>query len=575
MSNKSGKVRVSFSSVNEKIFFSKEAVRISALTNASTLVGRFARGISRVSRSLSYTSTRTYGAFMLSFGFLSLILHLAKYFIFAEFDVQLLSIAVGIVFSSLAIPLLLLDKPMCVALQDNTLTDYIFFEFFAIKRMHRIHNGATIPPAAAVFLGFIPAGISFVLRAEDIAFVIVSSVVILISFVSPEFPLVLTIVSIPYLNAFENYEKFLLVMALVSFLSFLIKVAVGKRVYNFEIYDLFVIGFIGIIIASGIISGASLSKSILYAALTLFYFTASNLLINRRLADLAINAIIVSSVPVSILAIVDSFLQMSSAAPSPISGMLLDSTSHIAYLTVSTIFTVGFVIQKHAGWKKLLYSAVLTIQILSAALTMHPGIPFVLLGALLSYAVINMRRVPSELAVLFLGAAYTAVALFPDMAENLLRRIGFSATILPGSFEVAIDTFKNNPILGLGLDSGIEIGSFNLFTFLVTSVGSVGFALFVLLMFTRIRHVSYYRAYVRDSIITVDCNMSFIALLTLLMLGAETSFFSVPIIYCLFFILFGIGSATLRTAKKAYDDRLGYYKDQRSRESSAIDILLR
>jgi hypothetical protein len=43
----------------------------------------------------------------------------------------------------------------------------------------------------------------------------------------------------------------------------------------------------------------------------------------------------------------------------------------------------------------------------------------------------------------------------------------------------------------------------------------------------------------------------------------------------LFFVIFGMGAATLRAAKKEVDDRVLYYEDARAVDYSAIDIEIR
>jgi hypothetical protein len=47
---------------------------------------------------------------------------------------------------------------------------------------------------------------------------------------------------------------------------------------------------------------------------------------------------------------------------------------------------------------------------------------------------------------------------------------------------------------------------------------------------------------------------------------------SEPSAYYFFWCLFGIGSATLRVAKKDYDDKVVYYEESSAFDSSVIDI---
>jgi hypothetical protein len=47
---------------------------------------------------------------------------------------------------------------------------------------------------------------------------------------------------------------------------------------------------------------------------------------------------------------------------------------------------------------------------------------------------------------------------------------------------------------------------------------------------------------------------------------------SEPTAYYIFWCIFGMGSATLRVARKDYDDRVLYYEETSAVDSSVIDI---
>lgn len=574
--NRKEKVHVSFSRFNEKLFFSSGTDKLGVMSGSGSLHGRLARTVSKISRSLSYTSTRSYGAFMLSFGFLTVVLHLLKYTVFSQSPVDLVSIVIGVVFSGASIPLLLSDNPMCVALQDNFVTDYLLFEFFAIKRMHRINNNKTIPPVAALFLGLIPAGITFVLSTEYVALILLGIVLVAIAFVSPEFPMLLSLVTLPYLNLVPYCEVLLTVCSLISFVSFAIKVFVGKRVYNFEIYDVIIILFVATVFISGIFGKETFSSNTLvFMALVLSYFPASNLIANRRLADLALNALIVSSVPVSIYSIVEFFMNYKNSDFVGIKAFFDSTTSLVALLSVSAILTIGFVIQKKAPWKKLCYTVALIIQLATLGLTVHSGLPFALLGVVIGYIVVNMRNIPCDIASLFLTAVYALVSAFPKYVEAFLDKIGFSADSALSNADLSFAAIGESLFLGIGTEGALELGGFNLLTWTFASFGIIAFALLSLMILFRIRHISYFRLYIIDSSLALDSKTTFVALFALFMLGSASSMLSDPLIYYLFFALYGIGSATLRSAKKEHEERLGYYSDIRSSESSAIDVILR
>ena len=83
-----------------------------------------------ISYFLSHISTKVYGTALLSFGLMSILL----YFLRFSCDDSIVTPIVGIVVSCLSIPFLLADKPLPIVLQDFAPTDYLFFEFFCMKR---------------------------------------------------------------------------------------------------------------------------------------------------------------------------------------------------------------------------------------------------------------------------------------------------------------------------------------------------------------------------------------------------------------------------------------------------------
>ena len=66
--------------------------------------------------------------------------------------------------------------------------------------------------------------------------------------------------------------------------------------------------------------------------------------------------------------------------------------------------------------------------------------------------------------------------------------------------------------------------------------------------------------------------MTALVTVALLIYGAFTNIFENAAVFYLFWAMFGICTSSLKTAKREYDDRLGYYGDLGSAESSAIDV---
>ena len=284
---------------NEKVFSSHEINGIGIIRTKNLLRGKLVKFLNFIGRSLSYSSTRSYGAFLLSFGILSLLLNLGEYYFRVDGQVSLSVLIICAVLAVVSVPLLLFDRPICIALQDFRLTDHLFFEFFSIKRMHRIKH-VSVPPILALFIGCVPAVIAFFTSIETVILVLLVTFIVAISFTSPEFPMMLMVIVLPYISLLPYSSVILSALSLLTFVSYIMKVLIGKRVFNFGIYDVTIFLISILIFISGVCGNyeMSLNSSLVFIALTLAYFPASNMIVNRRLADSAINALIVSALPI-------------------------------------------------------------------------------------------------------------------------------------------------------------------------------------------------------------------------------------------------------------------------------------
>ena len=180
-------------------------------------IGKIAGGL--VKR-LLYTSTKVYGYFLESFGVVSLLLHLAKYYFQDNPDVRLSTLILSAVLALIGIPLIFIDKPLCIALQEFSFTDYLLFEFFSIKRMRGEDSVKTLHTPFGIILGLIPAIFAFFFPIEYVLLVMAAILVATVSIVSPEFLFILLVMAIPYVRFLPYGELTLASAVLLLLLSF-------------------------------------------------------------------------------------------------------------------------------------------------------------------------------------------------------------------------------------------------------------------------------------------------------------------------------------------------------------------
>lgn len=573
------------------LFYSRE---ISGGGNAGTkrfLRSFFVKILGSAGKAVSYTSTKSYGAFSLSFGVLTLLLNFGGYYFAKNPSIEPTHLIIGAIFALIGIPLIFLDRPLCIAVQDFALTDYLFFEFFSVKRMHRLKNPPSIPILLAIFMGFIPAILGFVFPLKYVLMGIGALAVFSISFVSPEFPLILTLLALPYIRFIPYSEYIFTAMSVLSFLSFAIRVLIGKRIYHMDIYSALIFLF-GAFMALGGFMGyadASSKSTWIYLALLLSYFPASSLIVNRRLADAAIKSIVFSSLPVSIFVVIRAVVSIikggfNSLFPIYYGDSFGGEESFLlgAYLLVSAIFTLMFSLQKKEAAKKTFYAIFCALNLLGIVFSSQLGAAISTVLCVLLAIFIFSKRISSHLifpvALLPYFIPFIPNAYLDKVSQVLRIAPNISNTV--GKLVENVSVFFANILIGVGIGdesydvyvgvSGERVD--NLLIGIGTSVGIFALLIFFGSLVIKFFHTAVYSSYVRHSSVNIVNGMCTIVLSALIMYGAFGNIFKYAELFYLFFVIFGITSATLRDAKKEYDDRIGYYDDGRSSESSAIDI---
>ena len=552
------------------------------------LKGALARNIAKIGRLFSYTSLKSYGVFMLSFGLATLLLNLTKYYVLENPVIAPSSLIVGAVFAFIGIPLIFCDKPTCIALEDFWISDYILFEFFSIKRMNRIKNPPEIPLFFSIFLGAVPAAIGFLFPLKYVLFTFLALLITALSFTSPEFPVMLTLVCLPYLGFFEYGEYLLAIISLLSFLGYFLRVLIGKRAYHLDFYGLAILLFGVIFTVGGVIGfGAESQRNAwIYLAVLLGYYPVSGLVVNRRLTDTAIKAIVFSTLPISLYTLTEHAIIFikNGFSLDAFYGALGNEKGFLlcAYLIISAVFTLMFFFEKSNPVKRAFYITFFLVDVLALLSLFTCGALVALFGALLlaflsfknakiGYIMLPLVLLPYLIPLLpsaYLDAASSFLKLSPTVSEIkalLSENLGVGLSNILFGVGIGKDSYGAY----LGTDG---IRADNLFIGILSSVGV--FALSVLLVILAIKFIqsSAFSSYAKYSSVYVAANMSNAALCALLLLGAFGNVFEYVELFYMFFVIFGIASATLRIAKKETDDRLNYYGDARSSETSSIDV---
>ena len=536
---------------------------------------------------ITYLTSKNYGAMSLSFGLVTIVLSFLKDYGSATGEEATLSFIIGIGFALLAIPLLLSDEPLSLLLQNIKLTDLILFEFLRVNRAPNVENPKTVPTYLAVLFGVVTGLLGYVVPAFFIALGFVGLLFLILAFASPEFSVITTLTTLPII-AFTGYSGTIIAaLVAVTFLSFARKVAVGKRVFIIEQYDLLLTALAFLIILSGIFNKGidSFSDALVEVSAVIGCVLASNIIIGRRLMDNAFIAISVSSIPVCAVSIgqlargisTDGFLAtLDRGIPS-----MFSNTGVLAIYLIAVIVVTASMAKESSGRSSTLYVLLSVISSLCLIMTGEAFAIFALLIGILARLSFKLGGFSVPILMMLLGLPYLLVliSVFGDWIAYASNSNMLS--ILPGYWKICLSVLKNNLWFGIGvgeesfaeeMGGGALTDAQNLFLELGMEAGVLAVIVLALIFIVRIRHRLVYGRYMKNSDLRTASSALSCAMIAFMAFGAVDYIWSDPCICLLFWCLFGFGSASLRASKQEHDDRVLYYEDTRSHHSSAVDV---
>ncbi len=570
----------------ERKFFSREisgSVTRKVKRMRSLRLFKFAKSIANL---LSHISTRVYGTALLSFGLLSTLL----YFIGVSADQSIATPIIGILLSCLAIPFLLADKPLPLLLQDFKPTDYLFFEFFCMKRHSALESERKFPISVALIIGFGSAAASVFIPLWQVALAIGVLIFVYVGMESPEFVFLTSLFCLPYIRFLPYAELIFALAVLLAVVSFIRKVAYGRRIFYFEQYDILLGIMLIIIFVSGAFSrdNSSLVTSVKMIVFSFGYFLAGNIITNRRLAELSASAIVLSGEVASIVSIIQlarAIFVSRGGLAIDLSGVLSRQDGVAAFLIVATLLSLGMIKRPHTLSRGLFIGASV-LCFIGLALSGEIFAIAALFLCLAAHAVIKSNKLTTVLLPVLLVAVFSVFLAPADILNVVFRYSPFLPSVeeLVEVWSKSAQLLINHIIFGIGMggesfasqiaELGIQgfTDPFNILLGIGLGAGIFALITFLLILVTRLRHKSMYYLYVRNSQIAIMSNLSEVCLFGLLVFGGVNYIWSDASAYYLFWCIFGIGSASLRVAKRDYDDRVLYYEETSAHDSSVIDI---
>ena len=243
--------------------------------------------LSKIAKYLLSIRLRVYGTVLMSFGLYTAAFHLVKNFILSE-GRYIPDILVGIAAALSSIPLTFSDGTLSSALISSRIGRVI--SSVTGIRPEMIQTDEVRGKTNHGFLVGLALGVmTFFFTPLRLIFAMVCIVAVWLTFVSPEFGLIISAMLLPFIGT-----GYLTALTSLTFVSFILKLVRGKRYVTLETMDVAALGVLLIILTTAV--GALVPEaSTMAVRLALFmttYFMASSLMRNREWLGRATGAFI-------------------------------------------------------------------------------------------------------------------------------------------------------------------------------------------------------------------------------------------------------------------------------------------
>lgn len=231
---------------------------------------------SRIKKTLLTAKLRVYGAFLFSYGFASSAVFALHIFVFS-YQISPVSLFISGICILVGIVWAFSKKPLGQAVYDSLFIGFVLRNFVGLRREDAVYDnsndhGVTL----GLFLGLI-LGLACIKLMPYMLFGAIFAVICLILIAArPEFGVMVIVLTAPFLPTMV-----MCALTILCVVTFIIKVARGKRTLHFEAVDLAVLIFMIFIFFGGAVSvdtSTSIKSAAVFLALMMNYFLIANLI---------------------------------------------------------------------------------------------------------------------------------------------------------------------------------------------------------------------------------------------------------------------------------------------------------
>lgn len=565
-----GKFFTSYDRVNDKFVKGvkesnhKSRKRLASLLEKNPVINF----IPKITEFLMRVPLRDYGIMMFMTGAVVTVLYPINdmiLFINVTFDMFVLGAATCVA----SIPLLFSSRSLAQNVLSSKLFCYILFEFLGVDSENFRVASEKNKVSFATFAFLIGAGLgvaSYFIMPTGTLLVLLGLVLAYSTIKTPEIGAVTTILLIPFVNIYITC-----ICIAYTFVCYIIKVLLGKRIFKFEYFDLWFCITIFALLICGInyknpltsISGLAVTLIIM-----LSYFLFTNLIYSKVWFKRSIVAFTTSSLIVGIVAVLQAILGKiaeSVEALQPIFPPNADITSTLGSPSVLAHFMVVAIpfalvhmiseandIRKFGGF--LLSALLISALVLAGTASSMIGL---LVGVLLVFAFFNKRAIYA--LIIFAIAIPLLYFFLPDSAIEAILSFGpFAGSSVNMELAYIKGTFMELIKYPFGLNiAGVtteEVLGTNhadgLILQLLASYGIIGTVIFALMILMFVRLIMSYSVKAKNAYRRVNGCAGLCSILAVLTVGIFNYVWIDKRIFLLFIVTMALSFAYIKIDKE-------------------------
>ncbi len=464
-------------------------------------------------------SASSIGLLILSMTLVSVIIQMAKFLLVGESAELIYLLCNGLVLIVVSVPMLTKGN---ISIYEYVMTSrighYVFTPLMGVEdnpAENEIKVDDKIGKRAnfvSFFVGILLGMLTFKLSLLNVVWLFIAFCAISCIIRTPEAGLLIFGFAIPFSETSDIFAALLCTLVFLTAISYIAKIAVGKRAVKFELIDFVIVSYFIYLILGEFFTDAEGkgSRMVFLLSCVCVYFLCKNMLCYSKWLDKFQTAFFASATVAAAYGIVCAAIRKEIGITS-----FFKTQEHFAvYLLLALFITLSLSFTKKISVFASVFS--LSVQIAALVLTGSKTAAISLIVTFFIFTAIAYRKMFAW--VLF--ALVSCPILLPFLPETISNKILSVLLFTDNSFLRFTEIWKNslavariNPVSGIGLSSellektysmvtgGLTLGSEStgsLYVYLFATTGIIGFCFFALVVLLYLRAVLSFYERIRE-----------------------------------------------------------------------------